>query len=69
MVLRLVELEKIRASVSVVIWSESQLSADLDQLRIDLEQWSADEVAEYRVFWEEEIRNARYHLDPWSSFN
>jgi hypothetical protein len=69
MVLRMIELEKIRASVSVVTWAESQLSSDLDQLMIDLGQWTAEEVEQHRVFWEEEFRSGRRHLDPWSGLN
>jgi hypothetical protein len=66
MVLRMVELELIRRSVSVVVWTDSQLSSDLDQLRIDLEQWPTQEVAQLRVQWEDEFRSGRRVLDPWS---
>jgi len=69
MVLRMIELEKIRASVSVVIWSESQLSSDLDQLKIDLEQWPTEEVEQHRAFWEKEFRCGRRYLDSWPGLN
>ena len=69
MVKRLVELERLRANVSATIWMESQLAADLEILRNDLDQWPSNETADYRVFWEEEFKSGRRQLNPWSSLN
>ncbi|MBD8881858.1 hypothetical protein IHE49_15330 [Rhodanobacter sp. 7MK24] len=69
MVKRLVELERIRCQVSMVIWIESQLAGDLDMLQHDLRQWPEEEVARHRRYWEAEFESGRRVLDPWSGHN
>lgn len=69
MVKELVTLENIRTHTSITVWEESQLAGDVDQLRIDLDQWPAEEIQALRDFWEGEFASGRLLLDPWSGLD
>jgi len=69
MVKRAVEIELLRESMSLSVWSDSHLPGDLEVLHNDLAQWEKAEVDRYREYWLEEFRSGRRLINPWSSMN